>query len=381
MFKREKYAGMVLYFWHGMRTRTWLALLRKNDYRFTFNCLPQIVSVSVMALLNSLLYRLSEALYASRLRNYTLPGPPLFVLGHWRTGTTYLHDLLACDPAFGYPTTYECFFPNHFLLTGPTARFGFALTLPKTRPQDNVAVGFDRPQEDEFALCNMGLPSNYVTWALPRRGPVDHSHLDLRDLPPAQKQAWIDGFLWFLKRVSYRAGKPLILKSPHHTARIATLLKLFPDARFVHIARDPCTVYASTLRLWRTMTSVQGLENPPHDEPWVEDYVLDTLDHMYKCYREDRELIPDGQLVEITYEDLVADPKGVLQNVYRALDLGDFARAEPQVDAYLENTSGYKTNTYVLPDDKQTLVRERWADYFRLFGYDATAAGRKAPAR
>src|SRR5687768_18104609 len=44
-----------------------------------------------------------------------------------------------------------------------------------------------------------------------------------------------------------------ILKSPPHTCRVPTLLRLFPDARFVHIVRDPYAVYPSTLHLWRIL--------------------------------------------------------------------------------------------------------------------------------
>ncbi len=372
MLRREKYAGMVLYFWHGMRFGAWYNLLKKNDFRFTWNCLPQIITVSLLTPLNSLLYRLSEAVYGRRIADYKIEHPPIFVLGHWRTGTTYLHDLLACDPEFGYPTTYECIFPNHFLLTGPLARFGFGLVQPEKRPMDDVAVGTDRPQEEEFALCNFGLPSIYVAWALPRRGPIDHSHLDLRDLPAEDKRRWREGFLWFFRRVSYRCRKPLILKSPQNTARVATLLEMFPDARFIHITRDPMTVFPSTMRLWKTMTSVQGLEHPPNDEPWLEDYVLDTFSVLFKRYEEDRKLIPDEQLTEITYEALVADPKAVMKSIYARLDLGDFSRAEEAVDSYLSGTREYQTNVYELPEEKRTLVRKRWAAYFKRFGYDGT---------
>lgn len=370
MFRREKYAGMALYFWHGMRAGTWIDLLRKNGFRITLNCLPQIISVSLLSPLNSLLYRLSEAVFARRMNEQTINHPPIFVLGHWRSGTTLLHDLLACDEAFDYPTTYQCFFPNHFLITGRLAKLWFGLTLPKTRPQDNVAVGFDRPQEEEFALCNLGLPSIYVAWALPRRGPVDHSHMDLRELPVQEKIRWEEGFLWFLKRVYSLKRKPLILKSPQNTARVRALLELFPDAKFVHIARDPLTVFPSTLRLWRSLTSVQGLENPPEIEPWLEDYVIDTFEHMFRCYEEDSALVPKGQLAEVTYEELVADPRGVMREIYGQLKLGDFARAEPAIDAYLEQTGDYRTNTYELPSDKEKMLRDRWAGYFRKFGYD-----------
>lgn len=376
-FRQEKYAGMALYFWHGMRFGAWYNLLKKNDFRITWNCLPQIISTSLVTPINSLLYRIQEAVYAKRLKDYEIEHPPLFVLGHWRTGTTYLHELLACDPEFGYPSTYDCIFPSHFLLSGPVARFGFGLVQPKKRPMDDVAVGSDKPQEEEFALCIFGLPSAYTAWALPRRGPAPSSHVDLRDLPAEDKRRWKEGFLWFLRRVSYRCRKPLILKTPQNTARVATLLEMFPDARFIHIARDPITVFPSTMRTWKSMNSIQGLEHPPHDDPWLEDYVLDTFSLLFERYEEDRELIPEGHLTEITYEELVADPKAVLKSIYAKLDLGDFSRAEPAIENYLSGTKEYQTNKYELPEEKQNLIRQRWAPYFKRFGYDVKATASK----
>ena len=367
--KRKRYAGWALYFWHGMRTRAWLNLLRRNRFRTTLTCLPNVISVSVFAPLNSLLYRLQELVFARRLRGYELQEPPVFVIGHWRAGTTYVHDLLACDPELGAPTTYQCFFPSHFLLTGPLARFWFNLFQPKTRPQDNVAVGFDRPQEEEFALCNLGLGSIYMTWALPHQGPVDLDYLSLRDLSPAERRNWIETFLWFLRRVAYRQKKRLVLKTPQHTARLRLLIELFPDARFIYIARNPLTLFPSTMRLWKSMNSIQGLENPPRDDPWLEPFLIDLFMDLFRYYEEDRALIPENQLIEIAYEDLVADPKAELRRVYKHLDLGDFARAEAAVDGYLSRTRDYQTNAYELPAEKRALILERWAPYIERFGY------------
>ena len=69
-----------------------------------------------------------------------------------------MHDLFSEDPNLAFPTTYECFVPHHFLLTeGTLDRLAKGL-LPKRRPQDDVPVGFDRPQEEEFAM--LMLPSS-----------------------------------------------------------------------------------------------------------------------------------------------------------------------------------------------------------------------------
>ena len=85
-----------------------------------------------------------------------MKAPPIFILGHWRTGTTLLHEFMIRDERFGYPTTYECMDPNHFLLTEGLFTRWLNFLVPTHRPMDNMKAGFDRPQEDEFALCMLG---------------------------------------------------------------------------------------------------------------------------------------------------------------------------------------------------------------------------------
>lgn len=374
-FKVHRYGGWSLYFWHGMRLRTWLALLARNRFRVTLNCLPNILTVSLVAPLNSVLYRLSELIHGRDAENLEFAQPPIFVLGHWRTGTTLLHDLLSCDPRFGFPTTYECYFPSHFLLTGRFAKYWFDLALPNKRPMDNMMVGADLPQEDEFALCNLGLRSPYLTMALPRLGPLDADYLDLRGLSDADRRDWARTFLWFLKRVNLAQRRRLVLKSPPHTARVRMLIELFPDARFIHIARHPHAVYPSTMKLWKALNSVQGLQNPADDEAWLEEFVLENFERLHACYREDRDLIPKGQRAEIRYEDLVDDPKAVLASLYRQLGLGDFSETEPAVEAYLRRTRDYKPNTHELPEEKLRLIDRRWRAYLETYGYGKAEAG------
>ncbi|MFQ5625678.1 MAG: sulfotransferase, partial [Methyloligellaceae bacterium] len=298
--------GWLLYFWHGMGVVTWAKLLKRGRFDITLNCVPNILTVTIWAPVNSLLYYVSEALYGARAQRHKIEPQPVFVTGHWRTGTTLMHNLLSTDPAHGYPTTYQCFFPNHFLLTGGWVRHWFNIFLPRTRPMDNVPVGVDMPQEDEFAFANLGLGTHYVTLAWPRHGPADIDYLDLVNLSEAEQTRWEQGFLWFIRRLSYKQKKRLVLKSPAHTARIKTLLKLFPDARFIHISRNPLNIFPSTKRVWKALNSVQGLHNPANDDPWLEEFIFTVLERVYKRYEADRGLVPKGHLVEIAFEDLAA---------------------------------------------------------------------------
>jgi omega-hydroxy-beta-dihydromenaquinone-9 sulfotransferase len=367
--RRERYGGWLLYFWHGMRLGQWLKLLAQGRYRITANCLPGIATVTLFAPVNSLLYRVSEAVYANRIDALRLDDAPIFVLGHWRTGTTLLHDLFACDPRLAYPTTYECFFPNHFLLTERVLSRAFSVFLPKRRPQDAVSVGFDRPQEEEFAFSLLGMGTPYNTMAWPRLGPADQAYLDLEGLSADERAEWAQSFLWFYRRLQLKHDKTLVLKSPAHTARLALLTRLFPRARFVHISRHPFEVIPSTLKLWRALFSTQGLQNPPNADPWLSDWVLESFARMSEAYEANRKPIEDGRLTEIRYEDLVKNPKQTMRLLYSALNLGDFRPAESGMDAYLARQKDHPVSKYELPQALKQQISHRLSAYMARFGY------------
>jgi len=126
-----------------------------------------MATVTAAAAFNSLAESFSEARFRRRLRKQTATPAPVFIIGHWRSGTTLLHEMLMHDDSFCCPTTYQCFAPGHFLLTDPLLPSILQWLIPSKRPMDDVATGWSRPQEDEFALANMGAPSPYRRMAFP----------------------------------------------------------------------------------------------------------------------------------------------------------------------------------------------------------------------
>lgn len=355
--------------WEGCDYPAYLRLLARN--RFAVHP-PQayIAAIASVVTVGNMVARwFQEGLHGAAVRRTELAGPPVFVIGHWRTGTTLLHELLCLDPRHASPTYLQCFVPGHFLLTEAIFKGPLKFLMPDKRPMDNMAAGWDRPQEDEFALCLLGLPSPYADIAFPNRPAVYPGTLDLSGLTPAQLAGWKRGFVRFLKAVTYRDPRRLVLKSPPHTARVKVLLEMFPDARFVHIVRDPYVVFPSTVNLWTSLGRKHGLQTP-RDPGRIREKVFTEFRTVYDRLEEAKPLIPAGQFHELRYEELVKDPAGEMRRTYEALGLGGFEAYRPHLEGYLATNRGYEPNRYTLPDVDRDEITRRWGDVVRRYGYE-----------
>jgi hypothetical protein len=322
--------------------------------------------------LNSALGAMQRLCYGRRIARTQIPEHPIFIIGHWRSGTTLLHELMVLDGRHTAPSTYACFAPNHFLLTRRIFPRILSLLMPARRPTDNMPVGWNHPQEDEFALCNMGIPSPYLTMMFPNQPPRHPEYISLERVPALALERWKRALRWFLQCVTAECGKRIVLKSPLHTSRIKVLLEMFPDARFVHIVRDPYAVFPSTIHLWTRLFRDQGLQKPRFEG--LEEYVFGMFERMYQAFERDRELLAPARLCEVRYEDLVADMTGQMRRIYDTLELGGFDLALPEIRKYVEDRAGYKANHYELSPEVRARISRRWGSYMRQYGY-AEASG------
>jgi hypothetical protein len=354
-------------FWEGCSLPAWTRLLWGNRFQVNWRYWYIAVIITFVSSIHSVLRLVQQVIYGRRIRKTLISKAPIFIIGHWRTGTTFLHELLILDERHNYPNTYECLEPNHFLLTEGLITRYMRFLMPSHRPMDNMAAGWERPQEDEFALCMLGLPSPYLTVAFPNRGFVFAEYLDLEGLRPRALARWKAGFLRFLRQLTYKNPRRLVLKSPPHSCRIRVLLEMFPDARFVHIVRDPYVVFPSTVNLWKSLYRKHGLQRPTF--AGLEEHVFQTFVRLYQRLEEGKKLIDPARFFEIRYEDLIRDPVGQMRRLYEQLDLGDFDRVVPRLEEYLKSISGYETNRYELPEVMRTQIAERWGEVIRRYGY------------
>ncbi|MEM6521444.1 MAG: sulfotransferase, partial [Cyanobacteria bacterium P01_C01_bin.70] len=203
-----------------------------------------------MATINSIVAPLENRLYKSKI-NAADVRQPVFIIGHHRSGTTHLWNLLSQDPQFVYPNVLQAVFPHTFLFYETSIQQLAKVFTPKRRPQDNVSLAPESPLEEERALCTSSLVSIQMARHLPQRRQQFKRYLRLRDITMDELRAWQFSFHRFAKKLVVRYGenKTLLLKSPENTARVKHLLELYPDAKFIHIHRHPYRVFQSTLKM------------------------------------------------------------------------------------------------------------------------------------
>ena len=367
----NKFPALSPRIWHGMRLGDFLRLLGKN--RFLVHPLrwPMTAILLPVTGINSVLSGIQEWRYGQAIRETQIVQPPLFVIGHWRTGTTHLHRLLACDDRFAFPTLVECVTANHFVLTASLLTGLIKNLLPKRRQMDNMGWGAAFPSEDELALVAMGGPSTYFRLAFPNRAAPHLNWLGMDDVDEAEVRRFTSNHTRFLKTLTYRKQKRLLLKSPTHTGRVELLAKMFPGARFVHITRNPFDIFPSMRRTWASFDSSQGFQRP-HGRN-LDEFIFEALTKMYRGFERQRQQIDPGHLCDVRYDELVRDPVGQIEMIYEKLDLADFEVARPALDTYLAAHRDYRPSEHTLDPQIKAQIERRWSGYLKTYGYTPAA--------
>jgi hypothetical protein len=364
-------ARVVLVNWlftsfYGMALCEWLRLLWRHRFAVDLPYLPRAAFMTFTGTLTSLIRTYETWRYGSKLAGVKVR-EPLFILGHWRSGTSLLHNLLCADERFAYPNLWQALNPHTFLSTERYSRI-LKLAAPKNRLIDNMDLGANVPFEDEFATCGT-LCSPFVGQVFPKWADHYDRYLTFQEVPEEEAARWKASLELFYKKLTWKfGGKPLVLKSPPHTARIRLLLEMFADARFVHIHRDPYAVFQSTRGQVPVMERTSRLQNPgPAD---LDTRIIRRYKTMYEAFFEERHLIPEGRFHEVSYDRLERDPVGETQAIYERLNIPDFEGFRPSLERYVSSISDYRKNEYPeLPSALRKKVARAWGRSFDEWGY------------
>jgi len=295
-----------------------------------------------------------------------VPEDPVIIIGHWRTGSTFLHLLLAQDRQFVAPSLFQTAFPDCFLAADRFYRPVMGRLLDK-RPMDNVIIGFDDPQEDEFGL--MKLSQDSPLWEVVFPSKREYFILNHEDFnPPAEhRQAWKEAFINFLRKVRQDSGRILLLKNPAHSLRIPLLLETFPKARFIHIHRHPYQVVASSMNLWKVLAKDNQLKGKLFT-PSVED-VTEGLTRFYDTIGRELSRVPQDQKSEVYFQDLEDDPVGEIRRIYKELRLEFTPEFERQIRSFLEREKNFRKNSYTFGEQEREKVFLKMEKQFEQFNY------------
>ncbi len=355
----------------GISAGDWWRLLRENQFAVDPVYWHRAALITLVSFINSYYRRQEERRYGSIVENTAITEPPLFVLGHWRSGTTHLHNLLAQDAdQFAWANTFQVVNPHTFLCTEKIHTRRFAFLVPAKRPMDNMALSFESPQEDEFAMLLRCLYSLYLGVTFPRRESYYSRYLTFEDVPDQEIVEWKQALLWFAKKLTYLYGRALVLKSPAHTARIKLLLDVFPEARFVHIHRDPYSVFRSSQHYFDTAVWYLYMQRPNRE--MVNRGILERYTVLYDSFFKCRGLIPQGNYHEMCFEDLEREPLVEMRRLYDRLGLKGFDAIEPKLHNYVASLADYKKNDFSdVPQPLREAVATSWKRSFDEWGYSA----------
>ena len=323
--------------------------------RPSLSCWRVSLLMGISGLLVEPLAWIQSWLFARRLHKAELPDDPIVVIGHWRSGTTYLHQLLACDPSLATARNCLTMAPQVALLLKPLLRSALKRWMTRQRPIDAVPWGPDDPQEDELGLARLTMDTNMAGMAFPqaytwffRRNVLGLSRGFERQWLLFTKLTWLhDG-----------QGKTgLLIKNSAHSARVELVLRHFPKARFVVLCRDPQASIRSLVQVKQRLGGLVGLQPVPDAVTQVEETVA-AHRQLLQAFEASRHRIPQGQLIELPYDALVSQPLAAVKRIYDELGLSSWFVAEAPIQARIAQARSYIADPVTLPVEAQQRLHD-----------------------
>ena len=304
--------------------------------------------------------------------------PPLIVMGLGRSGTTTLHRSLAQDPQFSFLPAWESFnpvpWPGVIDPNKPDPRAvaieqGLKVVLYLTPQIQQVHPLSPYEADEELGLLEHAFASQL--FEVQKHVPTFAKYIITHSQLYAYKY-----MVELLRLVEWvrekKAGEPLskpwVLKTPQHMQDMDSLIKVFPDARYVFIHRDPRKVVGSLCSTaWNSSVRDTDYVDPMQiGRDWsamAEREVKKTL--------KDREKIPQEHYVDVLYADMMADHAGTLRKIYDALGYQYTDELEGKHQEWLEKNkqNAHGKHRYQLEDFGLSVeeIEKRFAFYYERF--------------
>lgn len=334
-------------------------------------------------LMTRLFLLLDEILYW-KYRQQTIKNP-VFIIGNPRSGTTFLHRLLFKDTGtFTSLTVWEMIFAPSITqrkiiwgLTklGKLAGYPFNRLLKRINRKINKeksghSVKLDEAEEDEFLLMHSW--SSNTLWAFyPIKEEVLPYFFFDRDIPEKRKKKINAFYKSLIQRHLYAHGgdKILLSKNPSFTGKIASLSQMFPDARFINLARNPYEAMPSMYDYMSTAWHV--FCDSPEAYPFTDEFF--KVMNYYYLFPADFFKEKPEKCNFIEYADMVSNPFEIVESLYAWLGFefsDDFRRlSQIECDKASAYHSPHQYSAEQMGLTQQTIL-ERFAEVFSYYEFD-----------
>ena len=345
-------------------------VLKEIENRFSVD--PEYrVKYSRSKILSRVLHELARfdlIRYRTIRHHASLAVPPVFIIGHWRSGTSFLHNLLCRAYPAAYTTTYHAAFPNNLFAFKGLVKFFMWVFMPRMRPTDAMKMHPDLPQEEELALGQERFFSFYYWFYFPRQAKnLADEFMYLDDPQSMRSKKFQQHYMEYIRRCQLNTrGEVFISKNPANTARIAVLIDRFPDARFIYLKRDPYETLQSSMIFFKSL--LKGISLQDYEEREVDRFILGNYKRMIGAYLEKKNLIPSDQLIELSYEELTKHPAQVIPAVTERLDLGVKANLS-EVQDYMAASRDFPSRKYRFSNNFIKEVNNTLEDLIERQGY------------
>lgn len=358
----------------GYSFSTLLGVLRKNNFKVSASYIPRLIYCMLFSLAKSPVNMIEALKYRKLIRSTVVETPPIFILGHWRSGTTLLYRLLARDPQFGSISMGHALFPSNYWIGNKILRALLNKKVPKKRLQDSMPFHIDLPGELEFAISGLSSVSFYPGFLhFPNHANIYEKYLSCQDISIREKKTLANTIRYIIqKETLYQNGRRLVIKSPVDTARIKLLLELFPDAKFIHIHRNPYSVIPSTMKMLKVGLPLTTLQKLPRIDE-LQQIIINRYKIVYQAYLNQKGLIPKNQLIEVKFENFVKNPLDHLGNIYKHLQMPNFEVAAEKFKEYFDTNKNYKSDQYDIHQTLKHQIDSELAFIFQELGYDRKA--------
>ncbi len=352
----------------GIRFRIFLQIIRNNKISLWPKYFFRLFFVLQNAVWASLFAMREKQKYGKQIKNYKMTTPPVFIIGHWRTGSTYLHQLMNLDENLAAPTLFQTAQPDGFIVSYKYFKPIMKLFLGKTRPFDQIKNSMDEPQEDEFALVRLTGFSPMLRLVFPKQRSF-FLNGNSRYLPDSKEafEKWKEQTHNYYTKLAWYSKKQLVLKNPFHSFRIKELIEMYPDAKFIHIYRNPLDVVPSTVKMWSIVGS-QNTMNRLWKNPEIADVSLILLSLLDKI-EADKHLIPKDSFTEIRFEHLEKDVISTLRKAYQEIGLNFSEQFQQNLLAFLEENKNYKKNSYSLSETDKNIILDKLQKHNQRLAY------------